>query len=44
MIKRTRKRGLERARWMGMTQLEKQRVSMMRRIVRVFASINGYRR
>lgn len=44
MIKRTRKRGIERARWMGMTQLEKQRVSMMRRIVKVFASVNGYRR
>lgn len=43
-IKRTRKRGIERARWMGMTQLEKRRVSMMRRIVKVFASVNGYRR
>lgn len=43
-IKRTRRRGIERARWMGMTQLEKRRVSMMRRIVKVFASVNGYRR
>lgn len=44
MIKRTRKRGIERARWMGMTKLEKRRVSLMRRIVKVFASIKGYRR